>query len=187
MGNNRSILVSGSTATTASLNSTSSLPASQTSGTRSGTLSAISNATQGGGNSSVSFLKRFRNQSASNQCRDETDNKENFIMQRKKTNKVGNTFKKKKPLNENGSAKKSSNQKKFNKKETFKLEDEVQIKSDQVGSNDAEYTSINDYIGNDLVEIKDKVDQPKQESFYESTLEMDLATQIPKQVSKFEI
>ena len=182
MGNNRSILVSGSTATTASLNSTSSLPNSQTSGTKNATLSAISNSTQSGSNSSVSFLKRFRNPSASTQSRDETDNKENFMVQRKKTNKVGNTFKKKKPLNENTNSKKNSNQKKNKKGKNSKLGDES-IKIDQASSNDAEYTSINDYLSNDLVKNKGDYigDQAKQESFYESTLEMDLATQ--KQVS----
>lgn len=180
MGNNRSTLVSGSTATTASLNSTSSLPVDSslsTSHQPTLNLHAHSNGTQ----SSVSFLKRFRNPNPSSNNLDDLDHVDS--NQRKKNKKLNTFTKKSKHGASNGvidtvpdpSMKKGgTNRKKIDKTKIISLSASNIIKSSKVSTNESEYTSINEYLG-DANGGKLINKNGKEESFYESTLDMDLA------------
>ena len=182
MGNNRSNLVSGSTATTASLNSTSSLPVNPMSGP---SLQSHTNSTQ----SSVSFLKRFRNPTPASHNSDELDNIDSNLVYRKKNKKL-NTFSKKlkKPDSVDDfteSNRKSMGQKKMDKTKIISLSTSNLTKNSKVSTNESEYTTINEYIGDTTQSKMDEYKQTqngpqnvnnniKEESFYESTFDMDL-------------
>lgn len=198
MGNNRSNLISGSTATTASLNSTSSLPVNPMSATNS--LHPHTNGSQ----SSVSFLKRFRNTNPSSHNCDELDHIDSNPAHRKKNKKL-NTFTKKlkKPdsvddftseANKKSTA--HQNQKRIDKNKMISLSTSNITKNSKVSTNESEYTTINEYVGDNNNNIAVPLEpsenrrinhQPiishiKEESFYESTFDMDLpsASNVPQ-------
>lgn len=181
MGNNRSSLVSGSTATTASLNSTSSLPCNPNQ--QATTLQATSATPPS--QSSVSFLKRFRSHHPSSQNFEELDSTDS---QKKKNLKTSNVYKKKKQPNEvsTGEAKKlNGRSKKLEKSKIISMS-----ASNIISKNESEYTSINECLdegslkattvnNNENLPITNKV-----ESYYESTLDMDLTNNNVKQTSQ---
>lgn len=201
MGNNRSNLISGSTATTASLNSTSSLPVNPMSATNS--LHPHTNGSQ----SSVSFLKRFRNMNPSSHNCDELDHIDSRPAHRKKNKKL-NTFTKKlkKPdsvddftseANKKSTA--HQNQKRIDKNKMISLSTSNITKNSKVSTNESEYTTINEYVGdnnNIAVPLKPSENRQvsqqlivrhiKEESFYESTFDMDLpsATNVSQPVKR---
>jgi len=183
MGNNRSSLQSGSAATNTSTNSNISIPSTttaaklkttnntnnsgniqaglngneQTSSSTSSGFASVSNPSAT--SSSVSFLKRFRSghHHHPNSSGLEDDNKENNTKKSVKKSKKLVKSKKKKTKEE---------------KSTIPLQPAIEQAPKIL--NESEYTSINDYMGDVLP--KQEPDQIiKEESFYESTFDMDLA------------
>lgn len=176
MGNNRSTLASGSTATTASLNSTSSLPVNSSTANQPISLQTHANGTQ----SSVSFLKRFRNPNPSSHNLDDLDHTDSND---RKKNFKNNGFKKKKQIDDGASKKNNKNRKKIEKNKAISLSTSDLAKSSKSSTNETEYTSINEYSAeNSKPVLEEKTENSgsinshsKEESFYESTLDMDLA------------
>lgn len=166
MGNNRSTLVSGSTATTASLNSTSSLPVN---------TANINLHLTSGTQSSISFLKRFRNNPNHNHNFDELDGN---ITENNNVHKKKHPFKKKKQMYNNEDNNQNCNsRKKLEKNKRISLSasniiNNTNLKVTSSTTNESEYTSINENLGEASLTNRPKSNQ---ESFYESTLDMEFA------------
>jgi len=183
MGNNRSLLASGSTATTASLNSTSSLPCNPNLQPQ---IQRISN---------TPFLKRFRHPHQSSHNLDETDH--HHADHKKKNHKTFNINKKaKKQTNDPDdfkNVKKLENNKLISLSASNIVSKNLKIKS-TVNTNVTDYSGIDESLPgkklftepenlteNLLNDNDTAVKTDIVESLYESTLEMDLADKDSKQ------